>query len=279
MSRLLPAARLLGFVGAVAILVFMVARAAADLDLGAVAWWPLPLAFVGAVVWWLLGARGWSILLTGRSSRQDMSMWCRTQALRYLPGGIWAPASRAVAISGAVVDRISTVAMDNVIALCAALTIGSLALTANGDLRWLSLAIVIGAPYLTSRLLGPRIRAGTSRTLHATWNYLAAFAAYSFAAVLVQAAVSGLDHPLAVAGAAAIAWSAGFAVVITPSGVGVRELVYVGLLSSAFPTAEAAAAALTLRVLTTVAELVVLFLVAGPALRVRGQIEETTANK
>lgn len=279
MTRLLPAARLLGFVGAVAILVFMVARAAADLDLGAVAWWPLPLAFVGAVVWWLLGARGWSILLTGRSSRQDMSMWCRTQALRYLPGGIWAPASRAVAISGAVVDRISTVAMDNVIALCAALTIGSLALTANGDLRWLSLAIVIGAPYLTSRLLGSRIRAGTSRTLHATWNYLAAFAAYSFAAVLVQAAVSGLDRPLAVAGAAAIAWSAGFAVVITPSGVGVRELVYVGLLSSAFPTAEAAAAALTMRVLTTVAELVVLFLVAGPALPVRGQAEETTANK
>jgi hypothetical protein len=275
----MPAARLVGFAGAVAILVFMVARTAADLDLGAVVWWPLPLAFLGASVWWLLGARGWSILLTGRASREDMSMWCRTQALRYLPGGIWAPVSRAIAISGGLLDRISTVAMDNVIALCAALTIGSLALAVDGDLRWLSLAIVIGGPYVAARVLGPRIRAGTTRTLHATWNYLGAFAAYALAAVLVQAAVSGLDDPLAVAGAATIAWGAGFAVVIAPSGAGVRELVYVALLSGAFPTAEATAAALTLRVLTTAAELAVLFLVARPDVSVRRQGKETTANE
>ena len=51
------------------------------------------------------------------------------------------------------------------------------------------------------------------------------------AAVLVQTAVSGrLDDPFAVAGAAAVAWAAGLVVVIAPSGIGVREVVYVALL-------------------------------------------------
>ena len=276
---LLPALRVLGFAGAVAILVFMAARAAGDVDLRAVAWWPLPLAFAGAAAWWLLGARGWSILVTGRSNRRDMSMWCRTQALRYLPGGIWAPASRAVAISGGLVDRLSTVTTDNVVALCAALAIGASAFAAKGDYRWLAVVAVVGAPYLAARALAGKTRVDSIRTLRATGNYLAAFAAYSLAAVLVQAAVSGLDDPLAVAGAAAIGWSVGFLVVIAPSGAGVRELVYVELLSSTLPTAEATAAALTMRVLATLAELAVLLLVAAPALPRRRQVEEEAANR
>ena len=278
-ERLLPAIRVLGFVGAGAILVFMAIRAARDLDLRNVTWWPLPFAFAGVAAWWLLGARGWAILLTGRSGRQDMSMWCRTQALRYLPGGIWAPASRAVAISGGVVDRVSMVATDNAIALCAALGIGSIAFTATGDVRWLPAVAVTGAPYLAARVLGHRTRISSTRTLRATWNYVTAFAAYSLAAVLVQTAVSGLHDPLAIAGAAAIGWSAGFVVVIAPSGAGVRELIYVALLSDQFPTAETAAAGLTLRVLTIVAELAVLFVVAGPGPDARRRADETTARR
>ena len=242
----------------------MAARAVRDVDTRSFAWWPLPFAFACAAVWWLLGARGWSVLLTGGTSRADMSIWCRTQALRYLPGGIWAPASRAIVVSGGLLDRISTVATDNAIALFVAIALGGVALGTTEDARWLPLAAAAALPYVASRLLAGRTRLVPSRTLRATWNYLAAFVAYSLAALFVQAAVSGLEAPLAVAGAAALAWSAGFVIVIAPSGVGVRELAYVALLPATFGTAEAAAAAVALRVLTILAELAVLLVVARP---------------
>ena len=50
--------------------------------------------------------------------------------------------------------------------------------------------------------------------------------------------------------------------IIAPGGVGVRELAYVGLLSDSIARADLAAAAVTMRAVTVVAELVVL-LVAG----------------
>lgn len=264
LSRLLPALRLLGFVGAVTIILVMANRAARRLDISAIDWWPLPLAFAGAATWWFLGARGWAVLVTGRARRQDMSTWCRTQTLRYFPGGIWAPASRAIAVSGSVLDRLSTVATDNAIALCAALAIGGVAFGAAGELRWLPLALVITVPYVASKLPANRTRIVPALTLRATWNYLIAFLAYAGAAVLVQAAVAGFHDPMAVAGAAALAWSAGFVVVIAPSGVGVRELAYVALLADTFSTAEATGAAVTLRLVTIAAELAVLLVVGRP---------------
>ena len=263
-AQLMPVLRAVGFVAAVAIVVYMAVRAARDLQPRELTWWPLPLAFAGALAWWLLLARGWALLVTGRSTRRDVSTWCRTQTLRYLPGGIWAPASRATIVHGRWLDKLSTVAAENVIALCAALGIGGVALAAAGEPWCLPLALVIGAPVLASRFTAGRTRVAPRRTLRATSNYLAAFAAYSLFAVLVQTAVSGFDDPLAVAGAAAIAWSAGLVVVIAPSGVGVREVTYVALLSHAFPTGELAAAAVTTRVLTILAELAVLVVAGRP---------------
>ena len=61
-----------------------------------------------------------------------------------------------------------------------------------------------------------------------------------------------------------MAWAAGLVVVIAPSGVGVRELVYVNLLSGTLPFAELAAAAVTMRLAMIVAELAVLLLAGLP---------------
>jgi uncharacterized membrane protein YbhN (UPF0104 family) len=82
--------------------------------------------------------------------------------------------------------------------------------------------------------------------------------------VLVQLAVSGSVHPAEVAGAASVAWAAGLVVVIAPSGVGVRELVYVDLLSGTLPHAELAAAAVTMRLVMIVAEFAILLVVGRP---------------
>ncbi len=265
LMRLLPVLRVVGYAAAVAVVVVMAVRAVRGVDLSNLIWWPLPLAFVAATVWWVLLARGWALLVSGTSRRTDISTWCRTQVLRYLPGGIWAPVSRVVAVRGTVLDKFSTVAAENIVALCAALSIGGVSLALTGDLRWLPLALVVVAPVVGSRLVARRTRIAPARTLDATWNYLAGFFAYVIAAVLVQTAVSGGHDLLNVAGAAAIAWAAGLVVVIAPSGVGVRELVYVALLAALFPTAELAAAAVTMRLVTVFAELAVLLVAGRPA--------------
>jgi uncharacterized membrane protein YbhN (UPF0104 family) len=259
---LLPALRVAGYLGALAIVVAVAVRAGDELDPAQLDLWLLPPALALVAVWWLLLAAGWGLLVSGAVRRSDLASWCATQALRYLPGGLWGPASRVAIVRGKMLDRLATVAAENVTALCAALALGGLALAASGRPAWLPLVLAIGVPALASRLVATRTRVAPERTVPATAAYAAAFAAYAAAAVLVQGSVSGFDEPFAVAGAALVAWGAGLVVVIAPGGVGVREVAYVGLLGGTLGEADLAAGTLTLRVLTVFAEVGVL-LVAG----------------
>lgn len=268
-SRAGAALRILGFVAAVAIVATMAARGWRDVNVRDVAWWLLGPTFAAAVAWWLLLARGWALVSTGHSRRPEIGTWCRTQALRYLPGGIWAPVSRAVIVRGSLLDKLSTVGAESSIALCAALAVGGLGLAAAGHPRWLPLVVAIVVPFLAARLVASRTRITPRRTARATPNYLAGFLAYALAGALAQAAVSGLEQPFAVAGSAAIAWSAGLVVVIAPSGLGVRELVYVAMLSATFPDGELVGAAILLRLVTILAELAVLVVAGRPTLQLR----------
>jgi uncharacterized membrane protein YbhN (UPF0104 family) len=260
----MPLLRILGFVGAVALVTYMGIRAAREVKPEDLRFWPLPLALLGAATWWLLLARGWGVILNGRSRWSDISVWCRTQALRFLPGGIWAPASRVAVVHGRALDKVSTVAAENLLALAAAVALGGLCLGVSGQWLYLGLVPAIVVPLLASRYLQRYTRVAPARTLRATGNYIVAFCAYGAAAVLVQASVSGNTHLLAVAGASTLAWAVGLVVVFAPSGVGVREVVYVALLSGMFPKAELAAAAVTMRLIMIVAELAVLLIAGRP---------------
>lgn len=254
-----------GYVGSLAIVAAVAVEAGGELDPAQLDLWPLPLALVLVAVWWLLLAAGWGLLVAGGVRREDVGTWCRTQALRYLPGGLWAPASRVVIVRGGMLDKLATVAAENVIALCAALALGGVALTASGEPAWLALAVALALPIVASRFLASRTRVAPERVVPATAVYAAAFVAYALAAVLVQGAVSGFDDSLAVAGAALVAWGAGLVVVIAPGGVGVREAAYVALLAGGSLTdGDLAAAAVTLRVLTVFAEVGVLLVAARP---------------
>jgi hypothetical protein len=260
----LPWLRRLGFLAAIAVVAAVAAEAARHADLGEVTWWPLAVAVLAATPWWLGLGLGWGVLARGRANRADMGTWCRTQTLRYLPGGFWAPVSRAAVIPGSALDRIGTVVAENVIALCAALAVGGAALALAGHPLWLALAALAVAPMLLARLYGGRVRVDAARARAATGTYLAAFAAYALAAVLVQAAVSGWQDPFEVAGAAAVAWAAGLVVVVAPSGVGVREVTYAALLPGSFAAGDPATAALALRLVTIAAEIGVLVALGRP---------------
>ena len=263
-APLLPALRIAGFVGAVAIVVYIGVRAAREVRPHDIAWWPLPFVLAAAATWWLLLARGWALLVAGHASRRDIGVWARTQALRYVPGGIWAPASRVAVVRGGALDKLSTVAGENALSLCAALTVGGAALAASGGTPWIGLVAAVAVPPAAARLLPADTPLTPARMSRATVNYLLAFLAYALAAVLVQIAVSGSCDTLAVAGAASVAWAAGLVVVIAPSGLGVREAVYINMLSGTLPFAELAAAAVTMRLAMIVAELAVLLIAGRP---------------
>jgi uncharacterized membrane protein YbhN (UPF0104 family) len=260
----LPALRVLRFVLAVALVVAMGVIAARDVRWRTLSWSLLLPALFAIAGWWILLARGWSLLAAGRTSRRELGMWCRTQVLRYLPGGIWAPTSRVALVGGSAFDRLATVASENVVSLCAALALGGVAMAASGRLAWAVLVIALAVPVVGARIAAGRTRVDTRRARRATVNGLAAFACYLTAAVLVQSAVSGSHETLLVAGAAGISWAVGLVVVITPSGLGARELAYAGLLAGSFRHADLAAAAVVLRALTIGAELAILLTVGRP---------------
>jgi len=118
LRRAVPVLRVLAALGSIALVAYVVVKAARHVDFSQLEWWPLALAAPPAIAWWVLLARGWALLITGHANRKDIRQWCRTQALRYLPGGIWAPVSRATIVEGGLVDRVATVGAENIVALC-----------------------------------------------------------------------------------------------------------------------------------------------------------------
>jgi hypothetical protein len=262
LRRAWPALKAIGTVASIAIVAVIAVRAFRDLPDREFDWPLLAPALAATVVWWVLLAGGWSVLAGGRWTWDEVGRWCRTQALRYLPGGIWAPVSRAAVTAGTALDRVSTVAAENLIALCAALAVGGAGLAVAGRWAWGLLLATAGLPLVLSRLTASRTRVAPARVLPATVTYVAAFVAYVAAAVFVQAAISGWHDPARVAGAAAVAWAAGLVVVFAPGGIGARELAYVALAGGALPHGDASAGAVVLRVVTIVAELGTLLVLA-----------------
>ena len=258
----MPVLRVAGFVAAVGIVVVMGVQAARQVEEDELAWGWLAASLPAVALWWILLANGWALLVQGRTTRHDVSVWCRTQALRFVPGGIWAPASRATVVHGSAAEKVAAVAGENLLALGAAVSIGGVAMAIAGPVWWIVLAPALLVPVIAAHKLDGRIRVTPRRATQGAVNYSAGFLAYAAGAVLVQVAVSGsVDVPL-VAGAASLAWAAGLVVVIAPSGIGVRELVYVELMASSLPHAQLAAGAVALRLVSILAELGVL-LVAG----------------
>jgi glycosyltransferase 2 family protein len=249
---------------ALALVAFMGWRAARRVDFAHVHVVPLAVAYLAALVWWVALAVGWAGLLDDGRPFRAASSWCRTQVARYLPGGIWAVAARATTVKGRVRDKLTAVTVENVIVFLVALAVGGLWASVH-DWRWFPLTLLVAAPLLGSRWLARRSRITRRGVRRAAGTYTVGYLAYGAMGVLVQVAVSGVrspTYPLYVAGVSCVAWAVGLAVVVAPGGVGVRELVYVGLLSGLYPRAELEAGAVTSRLVTVAAELTVLAFVS-----------------
>lgn len=241
-------------------------QASRKIDLASIHYLPLAGSYAAALVWWLSLAFGWSALVTERFTTGPVTAWCRTQVARYLPGGIWAPVARATTVPGRIRDKVAAVGAENVIVLCVALGVGALWATVH-DVRWLPLVVVGFLPLLGSRWLARRTKVTRRAVVRTSLTFAFGYAAYGVSAVLAQIAVSGVrepTYPLYVAGAACVAWAVGLVVVFAPGGVGVRELVYVWILTGLYPTAELKGAAVASRLVSVLAELSVLAVVSRP---------------
>ena len=152
------------------------------------------------------------------------------------------------------------VGAENVIVLCVAIGVGAAWATVHNPF-WIPAILIMLLPLAGSRWLERRTRVTHRGVVNAGLTYTGGYIAYGVSGLLAQVAVSGVHnptYPLYVAGASCIAWAIGLVVVIAPSGVGVREVVYVWMLGGLYPQAELKGAAVAARVVTVLAELTVL---------------------
>lgn len=264
--RLIAVLRIVYLPIAIALVSYMGYRAGRKVDLSSLRIWALVLAFLGALVWWVSLALGWSTLITERFEREPFVAWCKTQATRYLPGGIWAPLTRATTVKGRIRDKATAVIAENVIVLAAALGVGAAWATVHHPYYLPAVALVF-VPVVGAKWLERRSKVTRTGVVRSTGLYGFGFVAYGVSTLFTQVAVSGVrtpTYPLYVAGAACLAWAVGLVVVFAPGGVGVREVTYVWLLGGLYPHAQLQAAAVTSRLITILAELLVLGAITLP---------------
>ncbi len=92
-ERALPALRIARFGLAVALVAAMGVLAVRDVDFGALTWWLLVPSATAAAAWWTLLARGWAILVSGRTTAHDVATWCRTQVACYVASAVMVQAA------------------------------------------------------------------------------------------------------------------------------------------------------------------------------------------
>lgn len=269
--RLIGVARAVFYPVALLLVAYIGYQALHKVDLATVRWGPMAASYLFALVWWLCLALGWSALTTEGYRVGPMRAWCTTQVARYVPGGFWAPVARATTVQGRVRDRVAAVGAENVIVLCIALGVGGVWAAIHRPL-WLPLILVVALPMLGIRWLERRSRVTRRAVVMTSLTYAVGFVSYGISGLLAQISVSGVQHPtypLFVAAATCLAWAVGLVVVFAPGGVGVRELVYIWLLTDLYPSADVKAAAIVSRLVAVAAELTVLAVISRPRLQRR----------
>jgi glycosyltransferase 2 family protein len=264
--RLIAVLRAVYYPFALLLVAFIGYQALRKIDLSTVRWGPMIASYVFALIWWLSLAMGWSALTTEGYHVGPMRSWCKTQVVRYVPGGFWAPVARATTVKGRVRDRVAAVGAENVIVLCMALGVGAVWAAIHRPL-WLPAIVVVALPMIGIRWLERRSRVTRRAVLMTSVTYAVGFVAYGISGLLAQISVSGLHHPtypLFVAAATCIAWAVGLVVIFAPGGVGVRELVYIWLLTDLYTSADVKAAAIVSRLVAVAAEFTVLAVISRP---------------
>ncbi|PZS03498.1 MAG: hypothetical protein DLM56_08815 [Pseudonocardiales bacterium] len=257
--------RLIGYAAAVGTVAFVGWRASHRTDFSQLSWRWIPVSAATDLVYWLCLAIGWSAVCGGRPSLVGVGLWCKTQALRYIPGGFLAPAARATAVAGRKRDKLAAIIGEAVNQLCVAVALGGLLRAAGGKPFYAVLVVALAVPFVLQHVMRGRTSLTVGRIAVSMCWYVVAFSAYAGSIYAAQAAVGPTPHGLRIAGAGVLAWAIGLVIVFAPGGVGAREAAYVGFLSGAgLAVGLPASGAVTARLVSIVVELLVLVVVVVP---------------
>ena len=241
----------------------------------------------------------WQAVLGGLGARLPTAaavrVFCVGQVGKYIPGSVWPvlaqmELSRDYGVSRARSATASLVVLALAVpcgGLAAAVTLPFVSREALADYWWALAAVpafaVVLHPAVLTRLLGTAFRLlrrppldeplTAAPILAAAGWLLASFACYGVGTWLLARDLApemgGLGLLALSVGAYALAWTAGFLVLVLPAGAGVREAVLVLALAPALPTGPATLLALVARLLATIADLA--WAGIGMALRPRGR--------
>jgi uncharacterized membrane protein YbhN (UPF0104 family) len=247
----------------------------------------------------------WRSLLAGLGARLPLRAAVRIffvgQIGKYIPGSVWPvlaqmELSRDYGVSRPKAASASLVVLALAVpsgGLAAAVTLPFVSAKALASYWWalavVPLFAVVLTPPVLSRLLAlafrllrrpPLDEPLTLRPIMAGAGWLLlSFLWYGLATWLLlrdlDPDVSGARLVLLSVGAYALAWTAGFLVLVLPAGAGVREAVLVLALAPAIASGPATLVALVARLLATVADLV--WAAVGVALRGRGPMAGSLA--
>ncbi|WP_020572259.1 lysylphosphatidylglycerol synthase transmembrane domain-containing protein [Parafrankia discariae] len=242
----------------------------------------------------------WRAVLAGLGARLPLRaavrIFCVGQIGKYIPGSVWPVLAQMELSRDYGVSRPKS-ALASLVVLALAVPCGGLAAAvtlpfASRDALadyWWALAVVpvfavVLYPPVLARLLAvafrllrrpPLTEPLTARPIAvgAGW-LLASFACYGVGTWLLvrdlQPEVGGARLVALCVGAYALAWTAGFLVLVLPAGAGVREAVLVLALAPALPSGPSTLIALVARLLATVADIV--WALVGVVLRPRGEV-------
>lgn len=271
---------------AVAGALFAVVRHAADIGaaLSGLPVWLVAVAGVLGTAFMGVTMLSWHALLRDSGSRLTVSraatMFFVAQLGKYLPGGVWNIAAVAEMGADDQIPRrrsVSVMLVATLISVVTALALAALAAPLAPDelvasYGWLAwgvpfLAILLAPPVL-NRFISVSLRTlrrppldepitgrGVSRA--AAWSLVAwVLAGAHVWCLAIAVGLEASPRTLALAtGGYALAWVAGFLFVVSPAGLGVRELVLGAVLASELDTGQVVVVVLLSRVLLTVADL------------------------
>jgi glycosyltransferase 2 family protein len=246
-------------------------------------WYSVAGAALAALAGWLCMVMVWSEVIADLGSPLPLSAAVRVmsvvQLAKYLPGGVWAFAAQIELGSEYRVPRRRSataagvsLALTFALALAIAAVVLPLVSTAAALQYWWALAIapVIGvclAPPVLGRLVDRVLILARRQPLERRPSMGGIARALGWAALgwllwglqvwLLVRDLTGLGTralPVAIGGYA-LAWAAGTMIVVTPGGLGARELALIAVLAPIMPRGEAIAVALVSRATMTFADL------------------------
>jgi uncharacterized membrane protein YbhN (UPF0104 family) len=248
---------------------------------------------ITAAVWWILIRRPHVDL----SLFEAIQIFSLSQATKYIPGAIWQPVSWIVMTREAGVT--ATMAGATIVTLLAldvasGFVVGPVLLAVSGAsarFDWFLLlvppSLVLVHPAVMSRAvrLGARILrreatdvslASTRRTFVALVAILPVWFAFGGSVFLAGQAVhigTAADWAL-ITGAFAVAWGVGFLALPVPSGLGVREAMFVLIVRSVMSTPKAVLLAVASRLVFTLTEAIMAVIALITRRRTRARVTE-----